>query len=133
MSSHTFSFNISINDRPATVRGLLSTISSVYVPLGFVAPFILMADVIPQDLCRKKLDWDNHIPDKDLRSWQTWLCKPLNLGHFHIEQCLKPCDFGEVTSCHLHFSDASQCNCLLVGVIEVYFDVNDYKVPAQNV
>ena len=22
---------------------------------------------------------------------------------------------------------------LLVGVIEVYFDVNDYKVPAQNV
>ena len=24
-------------------------------------------------------------------------------------------------------------NCLLVGVIEVYFDVNDYNVPAQNV
>ena len=24
-------------------------------------------------------------------------------------------------------------NCLLVGVIEVYFDVSDYKVPAQNV
>ena len=27
----------------------------------------------------------------------------------------------------------NECNCLLVGVIEVYFDVNDYKVPAQNV
>ena len=29
----------------------------------------------------------------------------------------------------------NKCNyCLLVGVIEVYyFDVNDYKVPAQNV
>ena len=26
-----------------------------------------------------------------------------------------------------------KCNCLLVGVIKVYFDVNDYKVPAQNV
>ena len=25
----------------------------------------------------------------------------------------------------------NKCNCLLVGVIEVYFDVNDYKVPAQ--
>ena len=71
MSSHTFSFNITINDRPATMRGLLSAISSVYVPLGFVAPFILMANVIPQDLCRKELDWDNRIPDKDLRSWQT--------------------------------------------------------------
>ena len=27
----------------------------------------------------------------------------------------------------------NKCNCLLVGVVEVYFDVNDYKVPAQNV
>ena len=27
----------------------------------------------------------------------------------------------------------NKCNCLLVGVIEVYFDANDYKVPAQNV
>ena len=27
----------------------------------------------------------------------------------------------------------NECNFLLVGVIEVYFDVNDYKVPAQNV
>ena len=26
----------------------------------------------------------------------------------------------------------NKCNCLLVGVIEVYFDVNDYKVPAIN-
>ena len=25
----------------------------------------------------------------------------------------------------------NKCNCLLVGVIEVYFDVNDYKVPTQ--
>ena len=30
----------------------------------------------------------------------------------------------------LFFMNACQ---LLVGVIEVYFDVNDYKVPAQNV
>ena len=27
----------------------------------------------------------------------------------------------------------NKCNCLLVDVNEVYFDVNDYKVPAQNV
>ena len=27
----------------------------------------------------------------------------------------------------------NKCNCLLVGVIEVYFGVNDFKVPAQNV
>ena len=69
VSSDTFSFNINIRDRPATRRGLLSFISSVYDQLGFVAPFILTAKVILQDLCKKKLNWDDRIPDEDLRRW----------------------------------------------------------------
>ena len=69
VSSDTFSFNINIRDRPATRRGLLSFISSVYGQLGFVAPFILTAKVILQDLCKKKLNWDDRIPDEDLRRW----------------------------------------------------------------
>ena len=109
VSSDTFSFNINIRDRPATRRGLLSFISAVYDPLGFVAPFILTAKVILQDLCKKKLNWDDRIPDEDLRHSQTWLCELPKLEHFHIERCFKPRDFGEVTSCQLHFfSDASQ-------------------------
>ena len=69
VSSDTFSFNINIRDRPATRRGLLSFINAVYDPLGFVAPFILTAKVILQDLCKKKLNWDDRIPDEDLRRW----------------------------------------------------------------
>ena len=109
VSSDTFSFNINIKDRPANRRGLLSVISSVYDQLGFVAPFILTAKVILQDLCKKKLNWDDRIPDEDLRRWQTWLCELPKLEHFHIKRCFKPRDFGEVTSCQLHFfSDALQ-------------------------
>ena len=109
VSSDTFSFNINIRDRPATRRGLLSFISAVYDPLGFVAPFILTAKMILQDLCKKKLNWDDRIPDEDLRRWQTWLCELPKLEHFHIKRCFKPRDFGEVTSCQLHFfSDALQ-------------------------
>ena len=109
VSSDTFSFNINIKDRPATRRGLLSVISSVYDQLGFVAPFILTAKVILQDLCKKKLDWNDRIPDEDLRHSQTWLCELPKLEHFHIERCFKPRDFGEVTFCQLHFfSDALQ-------------------------
>ena len=54
-SSGTFGFKITIKDKPATRRGILSIISSVYDPLGFVAPFILPAKIILQDLCKKKL------------------------------------------------------------------------------
>ena len=109
VASDTFSFNITIKDRPATRRGLLSVISSVYDPLGFVAPFVLPAKVLLQDLCKRKFDWDDPIPEDDLRSWQSWVNELPKLGHFRVERCFKPCDFGVVESCQLHlFSDASE-------------------------
>lgn len=61
--SDSFGFTIVIKDRPATRHGLLSIVSSVYDPLGFVAPFILLAKLILQDLCHKKFSWDDPIPD----------------------------------------------------------------------
>ena len=127
VSSDTFSFNINIKDRPANRRGLLSVISSAYDQLGFVAPFILTAKVILQDLCKKKLDWNDRIPDEDLRHSQTWLCELPKLEHFHIERCFKPRDFGEVTSCQLHFfSDASQLAYGAVAYLRLVHD-RDYK------
>lgn len=66
VASDTFSFSITIKDRPATRRGLLSVISSVYDPLGFVAPFVLPAKVLLQDLCKRKFDWDDPITHKKI-------------------------------------------------------------------
>ena len=84
----TFGLSISLKDRPVTRRGALSLISSVYDPLGFVAPFILTAKVILQDLCKRKLDWGDCIPDQDLRRWQTWLRELQKLEHFHVERSI---------------------------------------------
>ena len=49
VSSDKFGFKIVIKDRPATRRGILSIVSSVYYPLGFAAPFIFQAKLILQD------------------------------------------------------------------------------------
>jgi hypothetical protein len=63
IESDEFEFRVTLSSKPTTRRGILSVVSSVYDPLGFVAPFILTAKRILQELCQKRqLDWDDEIP-----------------------------------------------------------------------
>ena len=106
--SDTFHFKIVVKDRPPTRRGILSVVSSIDDPLGFIAPLILPAKAILRDLCRKGLDWDDRIPHEDLVCWQDWLKEVPKLEQFAVEHCLKPKNFGRIVSSQLHnFSDAS--------------------------
>ena len=109
VSSDRFGFAIVIKDRPATRRGILSIVSSVYDPLGFVAPCTLAAKLILQDLCRLKLDWDDKIPEEYLQRWQAWVSDLPQLENLAVERCFKPASMKESKSAQLHhFSDASQ-------------------------
>jgi len=49
IQSDTFQFRITLKDRPCTRRGILSTVSSIYDPLGFIAPVLLEGKSILQD------------------------------------------------------------------------------------
>ncbi|KAK3739650.1 hypothetical protein QZH41_003863 [Actinostola sp. cb2023] len=108
VESDKFGFKITAKDKPPTRRGILSIVSSVYDPLGFVAPFIFTAKTILQDLCRKRLEWDDVVPDEDLERWNKWVQGLPKLEQFTVDRCLKPRDHGDVLSSQLHhFSDAS--------------------------
>lgn len=125
VGSDSFGFHITVKDRPATRRGLLSMMSSIYDPLGFVAPYVLRAKAILQNLCRKKLDWDDEIPKEDLDRWQSWLHELPKLEQFKVERCFKPKDFGSIANCQLHcFSDASELGYGAVSYVRL-IDTND--------
>ncbi|XP_037553232.1 uncharacterized protein LOC119429736, partial [Nematolebias whitei] len=62
LQSDAFKFCISIPNRPLTRRGILSTVSTFYDPLGFLAPVIFIAKRILQDLYQKGIGWDDAIP-----------------------------------------------------------------------
>ena len=108
VQSDSFAFRIIVNRKPHTRRGILSTVSSIYDPLGFVAPFTLLAKKLLQDLCRNKdLDWDYDIPEDSRSQWIRWCTELPMLEQFHAYSCHKPPDFGQVVSRQLHlFSDA---------------------------
>ncbi|XP_022777858.1 uncharacterized protein LOC111319323 [Stylophora pistillata] len=97
-----------LKDRPCTRRGILSTISSIFDPLGFAAPILLEGKSILQDLCRKGVDWDDPIPDVIRSRWEKWRAELPILQRFSIPRCFKPKNFGSVVRKELHhFSDAS--------------------------
>lgn len=56
-----FRFQMNMQHKPVTRRGILSTVSSVFDPLGFLAPLILPAKLILRDLCQNKHGWDEEI------------------------------------------------------------------------
>lgn len=85
-----------MKDKPLTRRGLLSIVSSIYDPLGFTAPFVLSAKIVLQDLCRRKMNWDDAIPSDCLPSVQRWLEELPALGQFSVGRCYKPEKFGKI-------------------------------------
>ncbi|KAK3727377.1 hypothetical protein QZH41_006033 [Actinostola sp. cb2023] len=96
-------------ERALGVQWNVQADTSVYDPLGFVSPVILTAKMILQELCRKKLKWDDIIPEKELRDWETWLKDLPKLEQFAIKRCFKPQYLTAIKSCELHhFSDASE-------------------------
>jgi len=54
-----------VKEKPCSRRGILSMLSALFDPLGFVAPVSLLAKIILQNLCRKGIGWDESIPEAD--------------------------------------------------------------------
>jgi len=94
---------------PGTRRGILSLVSSLYDPLGFVALLILPAKVLLQQLCRLDFGWYETIPNETLMEWREWV---EDLPKLKLESwlyCFKPKEFGVLHNVQLHhFSDASE-------------------------
>ena len=104
-----FVFRMQLKRKPPTRRRLPSVVSSVYDPLGFISPFLLSAKIILQDLCRRKLKWDDVIPRDLLHQTQMWLESLPAMEQFSVQRCYKPKEFGTVADVQIHhFSDASE-------------------------
>ena len=58
-----FLFKVRVPHQPSTKRGILSAVSSLYDPMGFVCPVTLEAKEILQKLWKLNLGWDDEIPE----------------------------------------------------------------------
>lgn len=68
-----------------TRRGMLSVTSSIYDPLGILAPVTLSAKMMQQELCRRKCGWDDALPPDILRKWNSWIEGLAFLSSFQLQ------------------------------------------------
>lgn len=95
--------------KPATRRGVLSVISSLFDPLGIVEPYVLKGRMILQEVCRGNLGWDEEIPAELANVWNQRLTELLVLAKVKVDRCIMPKAFNHSVAVELHnFSDASE-------------------------
>lgn len=94
------------NTGPYTKRKVLSIIASMFDPLGFVSPVIVLAKIIMQKIWISKLEWDDVLSENLLNEWVKFLKYLPALNNLKIPRSLKlDKKIGRV---ELHgFSDAS--------------------------
>jgi hypothetical protein len=108
VESDMLHFRITLKDRPLTRRGVLATICSLYDPLGFAAPFILLGKTVLQEICKEQGTWDAPLPEGIRERWEKWRSEIMLLGNLKVSRCFKPKSFGNIVKSELHhFSDAS--------------------------
>ncbi|KAL3975616.1 lysophosphatidylglycerol acyltransferase 1 [Sarotherodon galilaeus] len=107
VASDQFQFRVVVKEKPLTRRGVLATVASVFDPLGFVSPFILLGKQILQQMCRDKLSWDDNLPDSLRPQWEAWLRDLGNLADVKVHRCYIPSNFKAQHYELHHFADAS--------------------------
>ena len=116
--SDTFKFKALQAQKPPTRRGVLSTVSSLFDPLGFLSPFVFSAKILLQELWREKLPWDQQIPEPYLSQWQRWLEELPHVITISIPRCYKIQSLRDSSTVQLHnFNDASRCGYAAVSYL----------------
>ena len=79
-------------ERVMTKRGVVSLVSSIYDPCGFISPFTVRAKFFIQEVWSHGLDWDEPLPIELEQKWNRWLAELEHLTSFKLPRH------------HVHFS-----------------------------
>ncbi|GFT90073.1 integrase catalytic domain-containing protein, partial [Trichonephila clavipes] len=88
-----------------TKRDVLSTIASIYDPLGLLGPVVAKAKFFLQKLWMLKIDWTDLLPDKINREWRQFVESLQVVNDININRCIV-LEQPDVIELH-GFSDAS--------------------------
>ncbi|XP_037299013.1 uncharacterized protein LOC119190698 [Manduca sexta] len=88
-------------------REALSTVMSIYDPLGLLSVYTIRAKIILQNLWRLKMSWDERVPEEDGKLFATWLSQLSAIGQLRIPRHYGPTSHERRIELHV-MCDASE-------------------------
>lgn len=132
----SFTFSNNLVEKPPTKRGILSSVSQIYDPLGLLAPFLLQGRILMQQSCQQEGGWDDPVPRELQTRWISWIQDMDNLKLVCISRCLKPKGFSEISRAEIHyFGDASLMGygaCAYLRIINNHNQVHVTLITAKS-
>ncbi|XP_065076831.1 uncharacterized protein LOC135700290 [Ochlerotatus camptorhynchus] len=117
-----FSINVSMKEGPITKRKILSGIARLYDPLGLIAPIVVRAKILMQQLWMLSLEWYEEVPTEIQAKWMTFINELPYLVSFRIDRYAF--EEGDVQlHCFADASDVAYGACLYVRTIGINGEV----------
>ncbi|KAI2646342.1 Transposon Tf2-6 polyprotein [Labeo rohita] len=114
LETDSFNFHVHQEEKPFMRMGVLSTVNSLYDPLGFLAPVVV--------------DWDTPLSIERQAEWNEWRCSLTTLEQLQIKRLYVPVSLTFTQKKELcFFSDAST---VAIGAV-AYFKVVDSNNQCQ--
>lgn len=76
-------------EKPKTKRELASQIASLYDPLGLLAPIVIKAKILLQEIWALKTDWDVTLPDHISMEWEKQKAEMVSVKQIKFPRWLK--------------------------------------------
>jgi hypothetical protein len=109
LHSDEFTFRVTIEDKPFTRRGVLSSINSLFDPLGLTAPVTIAEKSLLREAMTGNRDWDAPLPSDYETRWEKWKTSLRELENLVIPRMYSNMPLTQATSKELNiFCDASE-------------------------
>ncbi len=108
IAGDTFTYEVPSVNKPFTKHGVLSTVNSIFDPLGMVSPVTVQGQALLRELSNYTSDWDTLLHEERRKEWETWQDSLQDLKQLHIPQTYISVSLSEAKFVELCvFSDAS--------------------------
>ena len=92
-----------------TKRNFLKKISTLFDPLGLLAPFTIRSKILMQETWNAGIDWDEKVPETIKQKMKKWFQELQMLDLIKVDRCVRESEEQIETNISIHsYSDASE-------------------------